>query len=582
MFRGFRWQLVALIIALVVFAAAALFRISRQSIPVPQPDITPAATTAPTHTSAPVPATAESDNTTAPSGARFYREGLVGSVQRLNPLFAHLNAPDHDIASLIFEGLFALNDYGEPVPRLAAELTTSSDGLEYVVRLRDDVRWQTGLAFSVDDVLYTVSLLSDPRYSEFSPVGEFWQSVETQKLSEDLIRFHLAQPYSSFPILLTMGVLPEHALRGTSIEQLAGHPFNLSPIGTGPYQLSALDSADGLGITGLSLALSPTYRQRPEAQTGYLLRELHFRLYSDSDAAKDAYLAGEIDGVAGLAPLTDLAALPQSRVYRQVDSLLNVLVFNWNQSPFEERRVRQALSLSLDIPALIETHFGAAATYADSPYVPGSSVYQPHAFWSTQDLAQAQTLMNSAVAAAESGGDNEDAADSPADSGQPYTLITEDRVPLRGLANEIAAVWQQLGLDFVVEPLDAAAYRDRLETGQFSAAFVGQLISADPDLFRFWHPAQSSVGGNYGAAADNELSELLEDARGAVIPARRALVWQRVQEVFAEQAIAIPLYYPVFTAVVRKGIEGIQLGFMSSPADRFRGIQHWRPVTTAS
>ena len=582
MFRGFRWQLIAFVVALVLFLVAAIFRISRHSAPAPPLDATPTAALAPTPTSAPAPATAASVTEPTQTSVLIYREGLVGSIQRLNPLFAHLNAPDRDITSLIFEGLFAFNDYGETVPRLADELITSSDGLDYIVRLRDDVQWQNGLPFSADDVIFTVSLLSDPRYADFSPVGEFWQSVETQKLSQDLIRFRLAQPYSSFPNLLTIGILPEHALRGTTVDQLAAHPTNLSPIGTGAYQLVALDSDGGQSITGARLQRSPTYRQRPEAQSGYLLRELRFILYSDINAAVDAFVAGEIDGVSGLAPLTALASLPQSQVYRQVDSQLGALIFNWNKAPFAERRVRQALSLSLDLPQLIETRLGAAATYADSPYAPGSSVYQPAEFWSVHDPAKAQTLLD-AWAQASTDRDDEDDADAGAtEADLSYTIIFEDSPNLRGLASEIAGNWRQLGLDFQVEALGVAEYGIRLDSGQFDAAIVNQRLGADPDLFRFWHPAQSSGGSNFGAASDNELSELLEDARGEVIPARRALLFQRIQEVFAEQAIAIPLYYPVYTFVVRDGFEGIQLGYLTSPADRFRGIQHWRPATAAS
>src|SRR5690606_28272637 len=78
----------------------------------------------------------------ADDGVPTFREALVGSVQRLNPLFAPLNPVDRDITSLIFEGLTRTNAYGEPEAVLARDWTISSDGLEYIVRLRDDVLWQ--------------------------------------------------------------------------------------------------------------------------------------------------------------------------------------------------------------------------------------------------------------------------------------------------------------------------------------------------------------------------------------------------------------------------------------------------------
>ena len=156
MLRGFRWQLPVFVLALLIFAAAGLFRFSRET-PAP-PAQTPSPSPQPSSTRA-VPQASPR----APSDRPLYREGLPGSVQRLNPLFAHLNPPDADISALIYEGLFAFNDYGEVVPRLAAELVVSGDGLDYVLGLRDDILWQDGMAFGVDDVLYTRAIWNASR-----------------------------------------------------------------------------------------------------------------------------------------------------------------------------------------------------------------------------------------------------------------------------------------------------------------------------------------------------------------------------------------------------------------------------------
>ena len=244
MFRGFRWQFLAILPAILIFAIALAYRGALQTA---VPESTPVK---PTATSALSPATPKQQPTAstlsatpiapqlASDAAAFhagYREGLVGNMNRLNPVFAHLNSVDRDISSLIFEGLFASNDYGVPVTRLAKEVVVSGDGLEYVLTLRSDVKWQDGIAFSADDVIYTMYLLSDPAYAEYSPSSKFWRTVETQKLGEHLLRFRLAQPHAGFTNLLTIGILPEHALRGIGLIQLAQHPFNLSPIGTGPF-----------------------------------------------------------------------------------------------------------------------------------------------------------------------------------------------------------------------------------------------------------------------------------------------------------------------------------------------------------
>ncbi|HRF94334.1 MAG TPA: hypothetical protein PLZ51_04030, partial [Aggregatilineales bacterium] len=77
----------------------------------------------------------------------------------------------------------------------------------------------------------------------------------------------LAQPLATFPEAMRIGILPEHALRGTNASQLATHPFNLAPIGTGAYQLEAIRVEAGV-IRTVDLRVSPNYRLRPEGSMG--------------------------------------------------------------------------------------------------------------------------------------------------------------------------------------------------------------------------------------------------------------------------------------------------------------------------
>ncbi|MYE27303.1 MAG: hypothetical protein F4X87_08850, partial [Chloroflexi bacterium] len=80
--------------------------------------------------------------------------------------------------------------------------------------------------------------------------------------------------------------------------------------------------------------------------------------------------------MANLASRGQLLTLPNSQVYTLTDSSVTMIIFNWKQSIFAERRLRQALSLSLDAPERIRMNLGADFAYADSPYSPGSSIYR--------------------------------------------------------------------------------------------------------------------------------------------------------------------------------------------------------------
>src|SRR5690606_7869762 len=145
MLRGLRWQLLALIAAIGLFAAVIILKPTSETVYVSEQGTPIGAATVPVVNAAETaqpggateeliptltPFTPEPQVTQAPAdssasastdngGVPTYREALVGHVQRLNPLLAGLNPVDQDISSLIYEGLVGVNEYGEPVPKLA-------------------------------------------------------------------------------------------------------------------------------------------------------------------------------------------------------------------------------------------------------------------------------------------------------------------------------------------------------------------------------------------------------------------------------------------------------------------------------
>ncbi|MEO8613454.1 MAG: ABC transporter substrate-binding protein, partial [Chloroflexota bacterium] len=401
MLRGFRWQILVLVMALGLFIVSLLMRTNTPEQPAPQvtPQSTstagllvPTSTPASVEVIAPAPVT---DNQPIPT----YREALAGSIQRLNPLFTDLNPVDRDITSLIFEGLTRTNQYGEPEPDLAKSWVISSDGLEYIVQLRDDVLWQDGLPFTATDVVYTLSLLQSPDFPGDAELGAFWRTVEIQLLNDHLIRFRLTQPLGSFLDSLRIGILPEHALRGTTAAQIASHPFNLSPIGTGPYQLEALRSASGNSVQIVDLRVAPVYRARPEGQSGFAVERMSFHLYSTFDDALTAFKGGEVDALAGRnrAERSSLLSVGSVTIHTALEPTLGTLIFNWQKDStrfFREQRVRIALQTGLDRGSIIERYLVNQVVRADSPLFPGSWAYESDLPWPSPNADSARQILD--------------------------------------------------------------------------------------------------------------------------------------------------------------------------------------------
>jgi ABC-type transport system substrate-binding protein len=197
-------------------------------------------------------------------------------------------------------------------------------------------------------------------------------------------------------------------------------------------------------------------------------------------------------------------------------------------------------------------------------------------------MAQATQLMDTAnITPPEPISDTEVEQAITTDALYTFSILFQDTATLTNIATDIRNQWQQLGFDVSVESVSEDVLYERLATGDFQAAVVTLPIGSDPDVYRYWHAGQAGNAQNYGRVNNNEVAELLESARGDNNGLNRTMVYEQFQERFAEQAIAIPLYYPLYTLVTRNHIEGVKLGFLGTSADRFRNIQDWRPASLA-
>lgn len=583
--RGFRWQLIALVMSIVIFGMVILFRLT--NTPPTKPTQTPVPTNtlqgvSPTPSPLPsIPMPTQQPVELQPSQAitndvPTYREALIGQVYRLNPLLAALNPVEQDITSLIFEGLVRINEYGEPIGDLAEHWVVSRDGLEYVFQLRQDVLWHDGIPFTADDVVYTVSLLSSHDFPGLEAQGQFWRTVEIQKLGTHLVRFRLAQPLASFPTALTVGILPEHALRGTTADHLASHLFNLTPIGTGAYQLEALRSIDGTTINIVDLRVAPVYRQRPEGQMGLVIERIRFQLYDTYGAAVNAIANGTVDGLAAR-NMNERDALMQIagvNIYTEIEPKVAVLIYNWDEGDrrfFSDPRVRSGMQLGLNRTNPVENNLVNRAVVADSPLLFTSWAYDSSLQWPTTDPARTRELLENAM---QRNSVNAEGTEEPFSF--DFNILTMDDPNITRIAEEIAAQWSQYGLTITVEAVDKDTYQQRLENAEFDMAIVELGLGADPDVFAYWHTGQYPDGLNYGGTADDRLSELLERARQESNGLNRIDLYHQFQQLFVNRAVAIPLYYPLYTYAVSEHISGVQLGFISQPSDRLRTIHEWQ------
>jgi len=392
------------------------------------------------------------------------------------------------------------------------------------------------------------------------------------------VRFRLVQPLASFPEKLRIGIAPAHALEGAPIAQLDQHPFNLSPIGTGPYQIESLLTEDG-DITGISLRAAPNFQQRPEGAPGFTLDRIVFTTYPTEEDAINALLEGEVNAYGGFPAdrVEDLSALTHLSVQTTIAPQVGMLLFNWQRDElayFRQFSFREALTLGTDRRGAVLNALPGRAVPAESPFLPGSWAHNPDAVYPQPNREAAQAMMEGVSfdpPTLEEGEEGEE----PVATRRNFSILTLNDPIIAGVAFELATQWEALGLQVDLEQVDAATLQTRLDAGDFDTALVEFDLNADPDQFTLWHEGQVEDGQNYGGVSDPLISNLLVAARRDNNGVHRKELYDEFQTVFISRAPALVLYHPLYLYVVDSRLQGVQLNFMGDPSDRFNTLRDW-------
>lgn len=519
--------------------------------------------------------------TAEPGQGGIYIEGLVGSLGRLNPLLDWANPADQDVNRLIFSGLVRFDARGNPQPDLAESWGVSLDGLQYNVTLREGLTWHDGQPLTAADVAFTIELMRNPALPLPEDIRTLWQTVEVNAFDDQHVQFILPTAFSPFLDYLTFGVVPEHILGEMDASQIMNAPFNLEPIGSGPYRFDDLLNEDG-GVTGVLLtAWNEYYLERA------FIEQIVFHYYETSEAAYAAYLAGEVLGISFVDGqiLDEVLADPTLNIYSTRLPRVTMVILNLGNAdvPFlQDVKVRQALQQGLNRQWIIDEYLNGQGFVADGPILPGTWAYndtQPHTPF---DADKAVVLLKEAgyVIPAEGGQvRSKDGIALEFELAHPDTALHTQIA--ESIRDNLAALGVQMTL--VAVPYDQLI-SDYLEPRTYEAALVDLNLahSPDPDPYPFWHQAAATGGQNYSKWDDRRASEYLEQARVSVNQAQRARLYRNFQNHFAREVPALLLYYPIYNYAISSQVRGVSVGPIFESSDRFSNVIEWFLITRSA
>ena len=499
-----------------------------------------------------------------------YMEAVVGVPARINPLFAYRNDVDRDIVSLVFSGLTRLGPNGEILPDLADSWDVSPDGLTYTFNLRPDVLWHTRVPFTSADVLFTYALLADPDLQGDPDQAPLWGQIQCSAPNDITIQCQLPEPFAPFLSFTTVGILPKQLLESADTASLLDHPFNRTPVGTGPFRLAQLDQSQAI------LRANTAYYRFLLGEPH--LDEIELRFYPDTATAAAALVRAEVQGLllGPSASQTDFDALTSTgglKAYTANRTAYTVLYLNNSEPPPNDQLVRSAIAQTVNIDVLISNLIGGRAVRADSPIVPGTWASNPQLEPYPHDPDNARALLEEAGWLLP-----EDTEIRERDGVELRISLMTDRDPLRGaLAEEIARQLQEVGIAATVVRQDSTdLVRDFLIPRQYQAAIFGWDPGPDPDPYPAWHSSQISDNGrNLAAYFNAEADKLLEEARRTTDLDRRQALYYTFQQIFHDDVPSLLLYYPVYTYFVSDQIKGIELGTLFNTGSRFANVHKW-------
>lgn len=513
-----------------------------------------------------------------PEQGGVYTEGLVGSLGRLNPLLDWNNSADRDVDRLIFSGLIKFDEHGLPQPDLAASWGVSQDGTIYNFTIRQDAIWQDGAPVTSDDIVFTIDMMKSAGSLYPQDIKDLWGRVEVTKLNDKNLKFTLPEPFAPFFDYLAFGVVPKHLLESTPPDQMANAGFNIQPVGTGPYKFDHLLVENGQ-ITGVVLTVFDNYYDKAP-----FIEQVVFRYYQTSADALGAYQQGDVFAISKITPDVLSAALaePNLSIYTSRMPRMAFVLFNLNNQDvtfLQDAKVRHALMLGLNRSYIINSFLNGQAVIADTPILPGSWAYfddTPH-YEYDPDAAVSALKADGYVIPAEGG-------DVRAKDGVPlsFTLMHPDDTLHTQIAQAIQTQWTRIGVhvDLQTMPYDQLV-NTSLAQRAYQAALVDLDLSRtpDPDPYPFWHQAEAVGGQNYTQWDNRAASEYLEQARVTTDYSLRTRLYRNFQVVFAKDLPALPLYVPVYSYGVDSQVQGVQVGPLYDPSDRFATFTNWYLLT---
>lgn len=464
---------------------------------------------------------------------------------KLDPVWTQART-DATVLTNVVECLVRANDDASAVEAAVAETwDVSEDGLTYTFHLRPGLQFHNGKAVTADDVVASLG--------RSKSMGVFqWSLAEVatiEKVDDATVKLTLSQVVASFMARIAMisnAIFPAEQITETAEAEIT------APIGTGPFKITEWVPNDHL-----TLDKNASYWQMGE--DGQPLPYLDQVLITEVVEPTTQVLqiqAGQLNGTEGL-PFSQIPELeknesgkillfPQQQVYFMVVQL--------TRPPFDDMKVRQAMSLALDRQVFVDRVTAGTAEVANS-FMPKSGMCWNADAALPYDVDRAKTLV----------------AESGYPEGHKGAKLQIPSGSQLGRDNAVIAqqMWNEIGIELEIEEVEGSTLADNWYQSNYEAISGYQWTNGmmDPEQiveFFFVEPRM-----NTGYQPAQHALDLVDQASVTLDPDARCMLYYELQTIYNEDVGGtISLYFTPSVNYVTPNVEG----FKRSPL----GVPLWR------
>jgi peptide/nickel transport system substrate-binding protein len=403
------------------------------------------------------------------------------------------------------------------IPWLATSWEKLSD-TEWVLELRQDVKFHNGEPFNAETVKYNVERATAEGFQRWAFLAPL---AGAEVLDDYTVKISTKAPTPTFLALMTMFfMVPPEYTKEVGSEGLTAHP-----VGTGPFKF----------VEYVPDSYTLLERNDEWWNGKHQFKTVKWLDIPETSTRMAALRAGEVDIARNVPPdeVANLDSMPDLKVV-SVAGIRTPYIAMFPDSPMgggeplNDLRVRQALNYAIDVDAIIEHLLAGRGSRVSTLMTPALLGYDPALQPYEYDPEKAKALL--------------------AEAGYPdgFTIQYEVAYNMPGpkpveISTAIADYLAQVGIkvDLLVRDMATMQEKQRNRTWAPLAMWTYGASTLDPDS-KFWGPF--STGGTMHFISPPELNDLIDRGRTEMDGTKRAEIYKELQTMVHDMALTIPLF----------------------------------------